>query len=154
GPWDLIGHAEVPETKIDGMIARHLDRDDMVGNALGTFCSLTVQCAQCHNHKFDPITQEDYYRLQAVFAAVDRADKRYDLDPTVAGRRDVLLVRQKGLIAKQAEIDQLLTKVGGRRLEVLERLLAEAKQAARQTAPLPDRPEFGWHSGIEPKPDV
>ena len=32
GPWDFIGHAELPETKIDGKIARHLDRDDMVAN--------------------------------------------------------------------------------------------------------------------------
>ena len=45
GPWDLIGHAEVPETKRDGRIARHLDRDDMVGTVIGTFNSLTVQCA-------------------------------------------------------------------------------------------------------------
>ncbi len=29
--------------------------------------------ARCHNHKFDPIEQDDYYRLQAVFAAIDRA---------------------------------------------------------------------------------
>ena len=29
---------------------------------------LTVQCARCHNHKFDPVTQTDYYRMQAVFA--------------------------------------------------------------------------------------
>jgi hypothetical protein len=36
GPWDYIGHAEVPETKLDGKIARHLDRDDMVQNAIGT----------------------------------------------------------------------------------------------------------------------
>ncbi|MGE3410593.1 MAG: DUF1549 domain-containing protein [Pirellulales bacterium] len=50
GPWDFIGHAEVPESKKDGKIARHLDRDDMVGNTIGTFNSLTVQCAQCHNH--------------------------------------------------------------------------------------------------------
>ena len=56
GPWDLIGHAEVPETKIDGKVARHLDRDDMVANTINTFLSLTVQCAQCHNHKFDPIS--------------------------------------------------------------------------------------------------
>ena len=77
GPWDLIGHAEVPESKIDGKIARHLDRDDMVSNTINTFVSLTIQCAQCHNHKFDPITQEDYYRLQAVFAALDRADRPY-----------------------------------------------------------------------------
>ena len=87
GPWDFIGHAEVPETKTDGKIARHLDRDDMVANTIGTFTSLTVQCAQCHNHKFDPITQEDYYSLQAVFAALDRADKRYDTDPQIAARR-------------------------------------------------------------------
>src|SRR5205823_12513069 len=109
---------------------------------------------QCHNHKFDPITQEDYYRLQAVFAAVDRADKMYDLDPTVTRRRGELVARQKALIAKQTELDQLLAKVGGRRLEVLDRLLAEAKQAAAQSGPLPERPEFGWHSGIEAKPDV
>src|SRR5205823_1809073 len=47
GPWDFIGHAELPESKIDGKIARHLDRDDMVGNAINSFMSLTVQCAQC-----------------------------------------------------------------------------------------------------------
>jgi len=50
GPWDLIGHREVPETKTDGKIARHLDRDDMVANTIGTFASVTIHCAQCHNH--------------------------------------------------------------------------------------------------------
>lgn len=78
GPWDFIGHAEVPETKIDGKIARHLDRDNMVANTLNTFCSTTIQCARCHDHKFDPYTQEHYYGLQAVFAAVDRAERPYD----------------------------------------------------------------------------
>ncbi len=48
GPWDLIGHAEVAETKTDGKVARHLDRDDMVSNTINTFVSLTIQCAQCH----------------------------------------------------------------------------------------------------------
>lgn len=90
GPWDLIGHEEVPEEKIDGMFARHFDRDDMVGNAVGTIASTTVQCAQCHDHKFDPITQEDYYSLQSIFAALDRADRLYDRDPRVAARRTEL----------------------------------------------------------------
>ena len=77
----------MPETKIDGKIARHLDRDDMVVEHDRTrSSSLTVQCAQCHNHKFDPISQEDYYRLQAVFAAIDRADRPYDADPAVAAQ--------------------------------------------------------------------
>ncbi len=87
GPWDLIGHAEVPEAKIDGKITRHLDRDNMVATIIGTFCSVTIQCAQCHQHKFDPITQEDYYSLQSVFAALDRADRLYDIDPAVAKQR-------------------------------------------------------------------
>ena len=48
----------------------------MVSATMNTFVSLTAQCARCHDHKFDPISQEDYYQLQAVFAAVDRADRR------------------------------------------------------------------------------
>ena len=45
---------------------------------------------RCHDHKFDPITQEDYYGLQAVFAGVDRADRAYDPDPLVSLLRQVL----------------------------------------------------------------
>lgn len=79
GPWDYVGHVELPESKTDGLIARYNDRDDMVMTAMSTFQSLTVHCARCHDHKFDPITQEDYYALQAVFAGVDRADREYPI---------------------------------------------------------------------------
>ena len=61
-------------------IARSNDRDDMVADAMSTFVSLTVHCARCHDHKFDPIRQQDYYALQAVFAGVDRADRPYEPD--------------------------------------------------------------------------
>ncbi len=90
GPWDFIGHVEVPETKIDGRIARYIDRDEMVTNAMNTFVSTTVQCARCHNHKFDAITQQHYFNLQSVFAAVDKADRLYGEDPAVAARKKVL----------------------------------------------------------------
>ncbi|MCI0748718.1 MAG: DUF1549 and DUF1553 domain-containing protein, partial [Verrucomicrobia subdivision 3 bacterium] len=75
GPWDHVGHVELPESKTDGLIARYNDRDDMVMTTMATFQSLTVHCARCHDHKFDPISQEDYYRLQAVFAGIDRAER-------------------------------------------------------------------------------
>ena len=101
GPWDYIGHSEVPETKTDGKIARHLDRDDMVANTIGTFCSATIHCAQCHNHKFDPITQEDYYSLQAVFAALDRTDRQYYPD-------DALNARFQELQRRQAEVESAI----------------------------------------------
>jgi hypothetical protein len=84
GPWDFVGHVELREGTLDKQITRNLDRDDMVATTMNTFVSMTVQCARCHDHKFDPITQEDYYSLQAVFAAVDRADRPYRTDPTRA----------------------------------------------------------------------
>ena len=77
GPWDFVGHVELPITKTDGLIARYNDRDDMVMSAMSTFQSLTVHCARCHDHKFDPITQRDYYGMQAIFAGVDRANRPY-----------------------------------------------------------------------------
>ncbi len=110
GPWDLIGHAEVPEAKIDGQIARHLDRDDMVANTLGTFCSVTVHCAQCHDHKFDPITQDDYYSLQTVFAALDRADRTVYLEDENQRRADELTIKKRELKAKIAALRATLTE--------------------------------------------
>jgi len=85
GPWDFIGHAELPESKIDGQVARNLDRDDMVSSTMNTFVSMTAQCARCHHHKFDPITQQDYYSLQAVFAGLDRADRPYPIEDSPTG---------------------------------------------------------------------
>jgi len=99
GPWDLIGHAEVPESKIDGKVARHLDRDDMVTTTMNAFTSLTVQCAQCHDHKRDPVTMEHYYSLQSVFAALDRADRPYDVKAGVA-------LKRKNLTENKKEIEQ------------------------------------------------
>ena len=77
GPWDFVGQLELREGTVDKEKTRVLDRDDMVINAISTFDSLTVHCARCHDHKFDPIPQKDYYRLQAVFAGVERADRPY-----------------------------------------------------------------------------
>jgi hypothetical protein len=75
GPWDFVGHVELREETVDKEKTRLIDRDDMVANTISTFQSLTAHCARCHDHKFDPIPQRDYYRLQAVFAGVDRGDR-------------------------------------------------------------------------------
>jgi hypothetical protein len=53
------------------------DRLDEIIKATGsTFLGLTIGCARCHDHKFDPVTQRDYYAMQAVFAGV-----RYEQRP-------------------------------------------------------------------------
>lgn len=150
GPWDFIGHAEVPESKIDGQIARNLDRDDMVTTTLNAFCSLTVQCARCHNHKFDPVTQQDYYRLQAVFAAVDRADREFDLDPGTARERSDLRAQQQQLKSTRQRLDDEIQKTAGAPLKELNQRLAAAESSAAGQR----RPEYGYHSAIEPAADT
>lgn len=143
GPWDFIGHVEVPEAKIDGMVARHLDRDEMVSNTLNAFCSTTIQCARCHNHKFDPFTQEHYYSLQSVFAAVDRADRPYDLDNETEDERRRLKERRLVLTKSLADLEKQIKLEGGEELQKLDAAIARLKPLA---VPKDKRPEFGYHS--------
>ena len=93
GPWDESSLRDIREDTIDRQIGRYLDRDDVVMTVMQTFTSTTVQCARCHDHKFDPITQRDYYALQATFAGIDRANRAYDPDPAVSRQRQELKAR-------------------------------------------------------------
>jgi hypothetical protein len=83
GPWDESSLRDIRDDSIDRQIGHYIDRDDMVSTVMSTFASTTVHCARCHDHKFDPISQEDYYCLQAVFAGVDKAERGYDADPAL-----------------------------------------------------------------------
>lgn len=155
GPWDFVGHVELREGTVDKDIARSNDRDDMVATAMSTFLSLTVHCARCHNHKFDPITQRDYYRLQAVFAGVDRADRPYDLDPrTTALRRDLAAERQALELRQQAVADAM-AKVTSPEIEALDRRMTEwnGRLAALPVEPSEASKTLGYHSAIMPSPD-
>lgn len=142
GPWDFIGHIEVPETKTDGKIARHLDRDDMVANTIGTFCSVTIQCAQCHQHKFDPITQDDYYSLQSVFAAIDRDEREYSPDPTIQRKLAELKNQIAELRAKKKSLDDLITLKGGEAIVQIDQQIRDAGRS-------PATAQGGYHSNIE-----
>ncbi|MCA9263294.1 MAG: DUF1553 domain-containing protein, partial [Planctomycetales bacterium] len=150
GPWDFIGHAEVPETKYDGQVARNLDRDDMVSSTMNTFQSMTIQCARCHNHKFDPVTQEHYYSLQAVFAALDRADRNYDVDPEIAHQRRQLAAEKAELERQQSEIDSRVQQLAGEPLKQLQDQIADLETRSSEN----QRPQFGYHSEISADPDV
>ena len=87
GPWDESSLMSIQDDTDDRKIAQYVDRDDILTTTMGSFVSLTVHCARCHDHKFDPIPQADYYSLQAVFAGVDKADRAYDADPQIRQRR-------------------------------------------------------------------
>ncbi len=87
GPWDESSLRDIREETIDRQIGRYLDRDDIVTNVMSTFTSTTVHCARCHHHKFDPISQEDYFSLQAVFAGTEKGTRPFDLDAATRTRR-------------------------------------------------------------------
>ncbi len=156
GPWDFVGHVELREGTVDKEKTRALDRDDMVANAVSTFVSMTAHCARCHDHKFDPISQKDYYRLQAVFAGVERGDRAYTTPEArqqrvsvekqiraVAARRAEL--RKKAEAVRTPELARLEADLGRWRAE-LDRLPAPAVKGLS--------PTNGYHSGISPRRDV
>ena len=145
GPWDFIGHVEVPESKMDGKVARNLDRDDMVSNVFNSFCATTIQCARCHEHKGDPIGQDHYYSLQSVFAAVDKADRVYGMDPKVARKKEELLIRQGELSREIALAKKEIKKKGGEKLKELDEQISELKKIAGKAERVP---EHGYHSQI------
>ena len=147
GPWDLIGHVEVAEDRTDGKIARHLDRDDMVANTMSTFVSLTVHCAQCHDHKFDPIPASEYYGLQAVFAALDRADRMYDPDPETAGRRRTLEDALRHARTKADAMQRLAGARAGEAMAAIDGMLAAARSPSSSLSA-----HRGYHSAIEAEP--
>ena len=60
---------EIQESHLDAELLRYERLTDAVNVTSAAFMGITLECSRCHNHKFDPFTQEDYFKLQAVFAA-------------------------------------------------------------------------------------
>lgn len=108
GPWDFVGQVE---TKSDVLrrAARAGDLDDMVTQVVTSTMGVTINCARCHDHKLDPITQREYYALWAVFSGVKRGDR--DVNAAEARRIHGEKVRLEGQ-ARQARTE-LFSLVGG-----------------------------------------
>ncbi len=75
-----VDNANNEETRTDEL-------DDMVTTTSSVFLGLTVGCARCHDHKYDPIPQKDYYRMQAIFFPFQKADHPLVPQPEVEAHR-------------------------------------------------------------------
>jgi hypothetical protein len=156
GPWDLVGHVELREGTVDKLKTRVLDRDDMVASTMSTFVSMTVHCARCHDHKFDPITQTDYYRLQADFAGVDRGDRPYPSREYDARRAALEARRRKTLKGFELLTTKIDRSIGPALKEIVDRLMALGREwdalppVLRRGASSTN----GYHSAIHLRPNA
>ena len=89
GPNDIV---KGQDPKL-GKMQRMNELDDMINTTGTTFLGLTTGCARCHDHKFDPISQRDYYAMQAVFAGVSHGDR--NLPPSAETKREITSTKDK-----------------------------------------------------------
>ena len=107
GTHDIVGN-QSPE----GMAQqRQDDLYDMVSATGATFLGLTVNCARCHDHKFDPITQRDYYGLQAIFAGTEHGTRTIT-SPEQAQQLKQLDAQLKTLQQQAACLEQFTSMTG------------------------------------------
>jgi hypothetical protein len=116
GAHDVVGNQTV-----DGQLQQRMDDlDDMITTVGATFLGLTTNCARCHDHKFDPITQRDYYGLQAVFAGVQHSERPLHLPDADQRQRQT-----QTIVAELGQVE--------RRLDELEPLAEPASNQARRS---------------------
>jgi hypothetical protein len=90
--WDEVQY--VGSSKSEMRRAHEEQIAELVGTVTGTFLGLTVSCCRCHDHKFDPLPQTDYYRVKAVFDGVDHSQGR------IVGNRSILSSEETAAVEK------------------------------------------------------
>ncbi len=102
GPWDYVGQVEAKNPALN-RASRALDLDDMVTQVMTTTLAMTANCARCHDHKLDPITQDEYYQLVAVFAGLRRGDR----DVSQSARQEYEATQRRLQSALEATASQI-----------------------------------------------
>lgn len=137
GPYDDVGNADVVAQKN----IRAATLDDMITATGSAFLGLTVNCARCHHHKFDPIPTEDYYRMRAAFEGVTH------------GRRVVTTKEARDAHAAATKpLNEEVRKLEAERTKLDEAINSRAKAEFAKTKPA--RPKIDQHGTDETFPPV
>jgi cytochrome c553 len=128
GPWDEVGAMQ--QSAVMRARVREEELEDILSVVGQTFLGLTVNCARCHDHKFDPIPQTDYYRLKAAFDGVRPGDR-----PALAP--DELRARDERIASLNVRITGLEQRVAALERSGRENVLRQAGRPAAAAGPLP-----------------
>jgi hypothetical protein len=116
GTWD--------DEPAEPVVDRYDQLDDVLGTTATAFLGVTLRCARCHDHKFDPFPQVDYYRMLSVFEPLKRPQNdRADLDRPVGNPAEVD-VYQKAQAQIDAEVQSTQKQLGALKAAIRDRVLA------------------------------
>ncbi|MBL8178812.1 MAG: PSD1 domain-containing protein [Bryobacterales bacterium] len=137
GPWDSVS-AVLNKDETLRQQARMDELDDMVTTTAHSFLALTVNCARCHDHKFDPISAREYYGMTAFFSAVGFGDREVGSDAERKARDEYLRPIRKEMDAARAELSAVEDPVRARLL--LARYQAFDRERAAEPRRIPINP--------------
>lgn len=164
GPWDQAGNSQANATQ--RMITREEELEDLVSVVGQSFLGLTINCARCHAHKYDPISHADYYRFKSIFEGVKHGERPIAPAGEVEAHRKQLTKLQQSLKqaekelheAKQQAMKQTLAKFDWNGLVVLtdtqrkeqqvfQERVADLRKQIKELPPLPES-----YAGIRQQP--
>ena len=112
GPWEHTGMSVFKEM-------RQMWLDDVTDSVGQAFLAHAMQCAKCHDHKFDPVPTRDYYKMMAVFSTTQFAE------------RDAAFLPQENTTGFKASTEWVNAKIGGyerQKQELGEKIMAQMRQ--------------------------
>lgn len=136
GPWDEIQF--VAKSPTERKRAREEQQEELLATIGQTFLGLTIHCARCHDHKFDPITQSDYYGLKAVFDGIDHRSGDPQVDAADRGNKSIFSAAERQAYESEiAPIRQRIQQFKSTLTELANRIGSDARvEASDQSAAL------------------
>lgn len=146
GAYDEVGQSQ--QSAAMRAVVRQDEMEDYVSTIGETFLGLTVHCARCHDHKFDPVTQRDYYRLSAALGGVRHGER----DLPAGG--EAWQTAQRQIVADiNRELNSLTSRLTELEAETRRAILAERRARLGKKVPLP-QPIARWEFNDDLKDSI